>query len=275
MNPWPLLLLLWTQPPVPPTPEPAPAPAAPAKPIFRNEGKPIFLDAKCGATDIEDAGLDCTADDPCPLYLDLTSIDTVMLKIFVTGNVHTGSATLAGLLLVSEDGGRTWSDATPRLPGATLEQLQFAGFETGFASGHQTGALLKDPFFLKTRDGGRTWEKMPVFDETTIGIIDSFWFDTSVAGVMVVDRQQAGTRSGRYHKYETFTGGTSWLLKEVSPKPIATRRPKGTSANEAWRLRPDGVIKAIRVEKRDGSQWRTVASFLIQAGACRPEALPQ
>ena len=54
-----------------PTPKPSTAPTpgeakpeAPAKPVYRNEGKPILLPFTCGEEDIQAFGLTCTSDEP-------------------------------------------------------------------------------------------------------------------------------------------------------------------------------------------------------------------
>ena len=265
------LALLW-QSPVPPAPAPAAPPVAPApeKPVFTSQGKPIVLNAPCGSAEMELFGLDCHADEPCPLFLDLTSVDAAGSRIFLAGNLHTESATIFGLLLVSEDDGRRWTDATARLSGAALDALQFVDFQNGYVSGHAAGALLKDPFFLKTRDGGKTWEKLDVFDESAVGIIENFWFESATQGAMVVDRMQAGTKAGRWQRYETMTGAGTWMLREVTPRAPVVKRGK----NELWRLRTDGPARAYRVEKRDGAQWKTVASFAIHSGHCKPDPPP-
>jgi len=266
-----VLLAVLAQPPLPPTPAPAPPPEPPPKPVFTYEGKPIVLNVPCGTAEMEQFGLACSAEEPCPLYLELSSVETVLNRIFVAGNLHTESATILGLLLVSEDEGRTWTDATPRMRGAALGEMQFVDLATGYVAGHMAGPLLRDPFFLKTKDGGKTWEKYSVFEESAIGIIESFRFETAAAGEMVINRMQAGTKTGRWQRYETMTGAGTWMLREVSPKPLTLRRSKGASSGDAWRLRADGTIKAYRVEHREGTQWQTVASFAVRAGVCKPD----
>ncbi|MBL8223609.1 MAG: hypothetical protein JNL62_30535, partial [Bryobacterales bacterium] len=67
-------LLQGQEPPKPPDPTAAPGeakPEAPAKPVYRNEGKPILLPFTCGEEDIQAFGLTCTSDEPCEAYLEL------------------------------------------------------------------------------------------------------------------------------------------------------------------------------------------------------------
>lgn len=253
-------------------PEPAPSPAAPAttgKKVLTNNGKPMKLDVSCGASDIERFGLTCSVDEPCPLYLELAAVEAAGDRIFSAGNLHTEKATLYSVLLSSEDGGKTWTEPQERLPGASLDQIQFIDLEAGWVSGQLAGSLPRDPFFLITSNGGKTWARRPLFEETRVGTVDQFWFESRTAGAMTVDRTQTGDSGGRHELYESMTGGESWMLRQVSTKPIPLKkgRPAGPGT---WRARADGASKSFRIEKRDTAQWTPVASFLITAGECKP-----
>jgi photosystem II stability/assembly factor-like uncharacterized protein len=243
---------------------PPPKPAA-----LENTGKPMRMEAVCRQEEITENGLECPEDEPCPVFLDLTSLETAGVKIFLSGNFHTASATLWSVLLASEDEGKTWAEPWPRQRSATLDMLQVIDFEVGWAAGHTTGTLLRDPFLLKTSDGGKSWKRLPVFDDARVGVIDNFWFESREKGLLVIDRLQAG-RSGRFQRLETMTGGDSWMVREVSTKPIPTKRPKGNTGNADWRLRVEAASKTHRIEHRVEGRWTLVASFAVAAGACKP-----
>jgi hypothetical protein len=243
--------------------EPPPKPAA-----LENTGKPMRVEAECGQAEMTEYGLECPEDEPCPVFLELSSIEPVGVKIFLTGNLHTASATLWSLLLASEDEGKTWREPYARQKAATLDLLQFVDFETGWAAGHSAGTLLRDPFLLKTGDGGKTWKRLPVFDDARVGVVDGFWFETRDKGTLVIDRIQGG-RSGRYQRFETMTGGDSWMVRDVSTKPLLTKRPKGTSNNADWRIRVDSASKTYRIERRSEGRWTQLAGFAISAGGCK------
>lgn len=252
--------------------EPAAAPpatAATGKKVLTNSGKPMKLDVDCGAADIERFGLTCSVDDPCPLYLELAAVEAAGDRIFTVGNLHTEKATLYSVLLSSEDGGKTWTEPHERLQGASLDQIQFIDLEVGWVSGQQAGSLPRDPFFLITGNGGKTWARRPVFEESRVGTVDQFWFESRTSGAMTVDRTQTGDSGGRHELYESMTGGESWMLRQVSTKPIPLKkgRPAGPGT---WRARADGPSKSFRIEKRDATQWSAVASFLITTGECKP-----
>src|SRR5579862_4544883 len=82
---------------------------------LENSGKPMRVVYECTEADTQAAGLGCSEEDPCPVYLELSNVDAVGNKIFVTGNLHTPMATLDSILLASENGGTSWTEPHPRL----------------------------------------------------------------------------------------------------------------------------------------------------------------
>ena len=44
-------------------------PAIPAPPVLENSGKPMLLPFRCTEDDVQWAGLSCSEDEPCPVYL--------------------------------------------------------------------------------------------------------------------------------------------------------------------------------------------------------------
>ena len=112
---------LWAQDPPPATTPPA-VPAAP--PVLVNAGKAILVPFKCTDEDIRSAGLTCSEQDPCPVYLELATVESTGIRIFVAGNIHTSNATLYSILLGSDDNGATWREAYERVRGADLTSLR-------------------------------------------------------------------------------------------------------------------------------------------------------
>ncbi|HET8550670.1 MAG TPA: hypothetical protein VFL57_21830, partial [Bryobacteraceae bacterium] len=144
-------------------------------------------------------------------------------------------------------------------------------FENGWISGQLLMALPRDPFFLITRDGGRTWHKRVVFSETRVGTIDAFWFESKTSGRMNLDRLQSAENGLRYEQYESNTGGESWSLRNVAARPA----PLKNAAPSGLRLRAEARSNSYRLEKRAGENWQTVASFAVSAGQCKaPESAP-
>ncbi len=255
-----------------------------AGPPLENTGKPMRVPFQCSEEDVEAYGLTCTAEDPCPVYVELAGLETAGNKIFLAGNFHTAAATFASLLLTSEDAGKTWVEPYDRIRNAGLEQVQFLDFESGWVGGEILLNLPRDPFLLLTNDGGKTWRRRPILGEPGVGAIQRFSFESKTAGTLLLDRMQSGESGGRHALYETMTGGETWMLREVSQRPLALKQTK--APNDDWRMRADRATKSYRVERREAGRWRTVASFLVDAGECKikekelvpppdPEAQPQ
>lgn len=234
--------------------------------LLLGQGPPVVrLTAVCGDAELVDFGLVCEEDEPCPVLLELASVEPVGNKIFMAGNLHTAAATLWSVLLVSEDGGANWSEPWPRLRGASLEQVQFADFETGWVAGHTGGALPKDPFLLRTGDGGKVWRKLPVYGEGTVGVVEFYRFESKTNGMLVAQRR-GGSLPGKYQRMETRDGGSTWTLREAGED-----RPAGSGViRENWRIRGESKSKTLRVERMEGGKWTGVAAFALEAGLCKP-----
>jgi len=234
-----------------------------APPQLDNNGKPMRVPATCKQEDLQSMGLTCTEEEPCPLYLELSAVESVGGRLFLAGNLHTPAVTLSSILLGSADGGRTWTEPYERVRFSALEQIQFFDMEYGWISGATLGALPRDPFFLVTSDGGKTWRMRPLFEETHGGSIERFWFDSRKSGTLLLT-----PNGGSYEMYESLTGGESWTLKQVGSKPL--KLPEGRPAgNAGWRLRPDARNHSYDVEIKEANGWQRVASFLVQVGTCR------
>lgn len=248
-----------------PTQSQPPAAQAPA-PVFEYEGKPIVLPFHCSLDDIRWAGMSCSEDEPCPLYLELASTDAVGERVFAAGNIHSESVTLYSVLLSSGDGGHSWQVAPDSIRGAGLDRLQFLDALTGWIDGQTLSPISQDPFFLTTSDGGKSWHLQPVFGDTHYGSIQQFWFDSKTAGALILDNGPGD--ADRYARYETSDGGQTWALKEENRKPLQLKR---TTANPSWRVRVDAATRSYRIEHRTGSQWTTVAAFSVRLPPCIPE----
>jgi|SRR5580698_774014 photosystem II stability/assembly factor-like uncharacterized protein len=219
---------------------------------------PFHLDYACPPEDIDSFGLSCSPEEPCAVFLELSAIESAGDRLFVAGNLHTERTTLYGVLLASDDGGKTWTEPLKRLRAASLEQIQFADPSTGWISGQAIEPLPRDPFLLITTDGGKSWRQRAIFEESQFGSIGQFWFDSKTTGRMQLDH------SGRHDVYETNTGGENWEMKESSSRPVVF---KGRTEDTTLRLRPDG--KLYHVERRGGSSWSPVASFIIHVADCK------
>lgn len=224
------------------------------------------VDYICTAGDADKFGLTCSEDDPCDVFLDLASAEGVGSSILAVGNLHTQTTTLYGIVLMSSDGGKTWSEPNPRIASVALDQVQFPDFQRGYISGVTVEPLARDPFFLVTADGGKTWRRRPLFNETRYGSIQQFWFDSAKNGELIFESSQGATTV--YETYQTSNGGDTWTIKESGTKaPRLAQAPSGNNAT--WRVRAYAASKTYRIERRDARSWETVASFPLRAGVCK------
>jgi hypothetical protein len=243
-------------------------PAPPAEtPVIENTGKPMNVKAGCTAEMINDLGLSCSADEPCPIFLEFSGIAAVADRIIVAGNLHTTTTTLESILLTSDNAGKTWVEAHPRISMGVLDHVQFFDFELGWINGHILQPTPKDAFFLISSDGGKTWRKRPVSGESMPGGVQQFWFDSRTHGLMLIERPPSDDGM-RHELWESMTGGDSWSVRQVDSKPITVTRPAASPSG--WRIHSDSKTQSHRIERQAGTKWEPVASFRVSAGECKP-----
>jgi hypothetical protein len=236
-----------------------------------NTGAPLKVPYTCSNEDMDWAGMSCTEDEPCPVYLELAAVESIGSRIFLAGNIHSSAVTLYSVLLASDDAGRTWSEPYDRMRGVELDHLQFIDFENGWVAGQVLVPVAQDPFLLITSDSGKTWRRRPIFGENRAGTITQFWFTSRTNGSLLIDRSQSGDDS-RYELYESMTGGESWMLRETNDKPLRLKHV--LIPNTDWRIHADAASKSFRVERHQGEKWTSLASFLIPIAACKPIEAP-
>jgi hypothetical protein len=236
--------------------------------ILTNNGQPMRVAYGCAEEDLEWAGLSCTDDQPCAIFFEPASVIPDGKKIFLAGNLHSNSATLASVLLLSDDSGGTWKEPAARIRGSALEQVQFYNLQAGWVAGETQYPLPRDPFFLMTTDGGASWQQHLVGEEGAAGSSQRFWFDSGQHGELIIDAGKTSA-SGRYLLYESQTGGENWNLLGKSDQMPKLRRAPPSLENSDWRFRPGKDGKSFQIEQRAANEWMPVASFLIEVANCR------
>ncbi len=231
-------------------------------------GAPVRVPFTCAEDDLQFAGMDCTEGRPCAVYLELNAVAALGNKMLAAGNLHSGSSTIASVLLVSDDAGVTWKEPAARLRGSSIEQVQFPDPMHVYAAGELQYPLSADPFFLLSTDGGVFFRQRPVSDEGGPGTIQSFSFDSAQHGELVVDEGKSAP-GGRYVSYETRTGGETWMTRS---KVAQLPRGRNAAPESDIRVQTGKDGKAWQIERRSGTQWTPVASFLVEAASC---PLPQ
>lgn len=244
------------------------APSPPAPPALVWDRRPLRIPPACRAADLEAAGVQCSDDEPCRLFLELTAVEAVGPKILLAGNLHTSSATLSTIALLSEDAGTTWREPMARLPGAGLEAIQFLNDQQGWIAVQPQEQFPHDPYFLATTNGGQNWEPQRIWsEEGRNGLLQQFYFDSRDHGLALIDRSSAG-----FELYETLNGGASWMLRETSSRPITRKWPLRRASD--WRLREDEKLKTYELERRVGDAWRRMANFRAEVGVCKTPENP-
>jgi photosystem II stability/assembly factor-like uncharacterized protein len=238
-----------------------------------NNGQPMKPGFACSEEDLAAAGMSCSDEDPCPVYLELSGVASTGKKLALAGNLHGPSATLYSVLLTSDDSGANWKETAARIPGAALDQVQFVDLLHGWAAGETQVPLARDPFVLVTADGGVSWRRKFVGEEGGFGAVQRFWFDSIVHGGLIVDAGRTA-KDGHYVLYESRTGGESWNIVSQTAQPPRLRGAP-TVSDVDYRIATDSKSKAYVVEKRAGETWNRLASFLVQVASCgTPQAAP-
>jgi hypothetical protein len=233
-----------------------------------NNGQPMRVNYPCAEDDLQWAGMSCDDETPCPIYLELSSVVPDGAKIIAVGNLHTESATLTSILLLSDDAGATWKEPMPGIRGSALDQVQFYNLQTGWAAGETQYPLARDPYFLLTTDGGSTWRSVTVEEDGSPGAIQRFWFDSAKHGDLIVDAGKS-SEGGRYLSFESETGGDNWMLRGKSDQLPKLLHAPLSPEDSGLRIRPSKDGNAFQIEQRTGEQWKPVASFLIETAVCK------
>ncbi len=234
-------------------------------PLIAAAQSPFKIPYECTPADVDAFGLNCSTEDPCPVFLELSAADSAGNRILLTGNLHTSDRTLFAVLLTSEDRGVTWTDGYERMRSAALEQIQFADLQNGWISGESLDPLARDPFLLITTDGGKVWRKKVIVEDAKYGTIAQFSFDSAMSGQLVIDASQG--KAIHQELYETNTGGESWELKQTGNKAIRLKPRPAAALN--WRVRADAASGTYRLERGGGQAWEPVANFVIHIADCQ------
>jgi len=239
------------------------APPPSVSPALFWDRRPLRVPLSCRTADLEAAFLQCSDEEPCRVFLELTAIEAVGPKILAVGNLHTSSATVSSIALLSEDAGTTWREPVARVPGAGLASVQFFNDLQGWIAVQPHGQFPHDPYLLATANGGKNWEPLRIWsEEGRYGLLQQFYFDSRERGWVLIDRSSEG-----FELYETLNAGVSWMLKETNSRPITPKWPARRSPD--WRLRVDEKLRTYEVERRVGEAWRRMANFGSEVGECK------
>lgn len=155
------------------------------------------------------------------------------------------------ILLKTADGGKTWQVITPHT--STLQYLQFANANVGFAIANYDSALLR------SRNGGTNWEHLPLPSSLTNGV--------NRLKVLSESRLQLSYYDGS--TYISRDGGDSWQQQAASQQPYFTISGLWFFDNrEGIATGSDGSI-ARTVD--GGQSWVKTAGIDSSGGWSRPQ----
>ena len=224
---------------------------------------PVHVEYTCPAEDIESFGLTCSEEQPCPIFFEVSAVESFGSHVFVAGDIHTATTTLYGVLMSTDDGGASWNESIARLRSTAFEQFQILG-DHGWLSGQRLEPLPKDPFLMITADGGRNWRQRALFDDGRFGAIADFWFDSAQAGELIFD-DSVGKATAQ-ELYGTQTGGDSWEIKQTSTKALHL---KPHTKDAAWTVTAPAGSKTYLIEHNVNGAKLAFARFLIHIGDCK------
>ena len=222
---------------------------------------PVHVDYTCPAEDVDAFGLTCSEDQPCAVYFEVSAVNSMGSRVFVAGDIHTATITLYGVLLSTDDGGASWEESIPRIKSAAFDQFQ-AISNRSWLSGHHIEPLPKDPFFLVTIDGGKTWRQRALFEETRFGSIAQFHFDAVTTGELIFDDSVGKTT--HQELYATMSGGENWDLRQTSTKPLHLK-----ATESQWIVTAATGSKTYLIERIVNGKKEAFARFLIHIGDCK------
>ena len=235
----------------------------------RYHGDPVVPPAKCEELD-EYFDAICNERDSCEMLLELVHVEETTSGIVVVGGVHATAENVGSIMLLSEDGGESWSEPTGRIPRATFEKALFADREHGWAAGTSGAAGAgQQTFFAVTADGGKKWRRFDVKagGEERSGLIVDFRFDTPKHGYVILEKPGA---TDRFELYETFNGARSWSTRGLTPeRPRFPGRRRSVEVSN-WRVEEDAAAGVYLIQSRDeeSAPWTTHARFAASLGAC-------
>ena len=73
----------------------------------------------------------------------------------------------------------------------------------------------------------------------------------------------------RYSRYETVTGGTSWMIRESAEKPLDIPAANAAAEEETVRVRGDNAAKRLIIEKKTEGGWVPVGALALELAQCK------
>jgi photosystem II stability/assembly factor-like uncharacterized protein len=181
---------------------------------------------------------------------------------FVMGTSIDGSAVA---VMVTHDGGRTWTNATVDDAGGGPSAVVAVDDQVVWFVGGVAPSVGPDSYLVASTDGGRTWhERWPTATPRPVSAL-SFVSPTTGFGTGIVGDGEAVVR--------TDDGGVTWRLVGQLPKPALPASAEGgaqtlssVDTETGWALTAGGLYAT----RDGGATWTAVA---LPAGIAPPVAV--
>ena len=134
-------------------------------------------------------------------------------------------------IIHTADGGETWVKQESPVDGLELRKVQFVNYDIGFTCGMPNKNAIGT--FLKTKNGGRTWENID-FGEDARHIWSFHFLDDLTGWVTVEFINETAPGSDETHILFTSDGGLSWETQFVYGHQI--RDLYFIDQNKAWAI---------------------------------------
>ena len=172
-----------------------------------------------------------------------------------------------GLIHVTRDGGKTWSNVTPPAlrPWDKVSQLVAGHFDTKTAYA-AVNAIRRDdmrPHIYRTHDGGTTWTRV-VNGLPDMGPVNVVREDPKQPGLLFAGTRASGVRVCR--RWRTMAAAAAEHARHVDPGPRRSRRRPGGGHARAVHLDP----RQHRAAARTGAGRERGARAPLRAAAWRP-----
>jgi len=170
-------------------------------------------------------------------------------------------------VLRTADGGATWTEAADRIVAAALDELHFVDDEHGWIVGREIVGGGQRPLLLATDDGGESWSRWRIDeDEDYRGSVLQLRFDSPTHGYVVIERPAGAIDP--YEMRETFNGGRSWHLRQITAERPALPGSRRRIPEPTARIREDDEEGYFAVERREEGTWLLLGRFETLTGVC-------
>lgn len=165
-------------------------------------------------------------------------------------------------ILVSIDGGRSWTKRGPRVEGSDFEFLYERKGQVWIAGFH-TAEFGADPFIMVPTDSSFNWNRYTIYEGSSF--LERIVFQKK--GQLIARVRYINTFDENWKEYihKSVDGGRSWSL--VGPAPTLGREPgvafkRIERKTPTWRIvdANDGGF-AVQHREREHGSWRTVSRF--------------